>query len=375
MTLFIEPYRKPHEHMMVVQSLLLLECSRNEKIYFVSTEKYFNSIPRHCTENVYFLDLKNSHVSGFLSIFQIFYLLIKYYYKLKPNRVILFSTKSYASLLIKIWTFFLFNSCKIYVLLHGELQYLVNNETLSKKADAFTNKINLYINSIFRTNFKFVILSKLVYKNLCSELGYTIKNIIHLDLPYDYTDIQFPSGIRQQDEKLILSTIGVNAIIKNSHLLNTLADRLSNQINKSLLELRCIGRVHDVEFRDSVRLLDLNGSYFVDPVLYSKLILETSFILSFVDDLNYSLISSGSYFDCIKYQKPILALKNSQWEYNFKTFGEIGMLFNSVDEMILYIISIVEKQVDPLKYNQKLKDARLLTGINNNVEIYKTLFL
>lgn len=375
MTLFIEPYRKPHEHMMVVQSLLLLESHRGEQIYFISSEKYYNSIPEHCKNNVEFIKLTKFRSSSLLLIFNIFYLVFKYNLKLKPNRIILLSTKSYSSFLIKIWTLFSLSSNAIYVLLHGELQYLINNETLSKKADSFFNKLNLRLNNFFNSNFKFVILSNLVYKNLCNELGFTIKNVIHLDLPYDYTSFNNSSILNQSNDKLILSTIGVNAVNKNSHLLNILADRLGNEIDKSFIELRCIGRVHDVVFRDSVKLLNLEGSYFVDPFLYSKLILESSFILSFVDDQNYSLISSGSYFDCIKYQKPILALKNSQWEYNFQNFGEIGILFNSINEMVDYILSLLDKHEDRFQFNSKLNQAINLTGIKNNVENYIGLFV
>ncbi len=106
MTLFIEPYRKPHEHMMVVQSLLLLESSRNETIYFLSTKDYFNSIPVYCKEKVNFIEIKNLHFSSRLQILDIFYFVFKYSRKLNPSRIILLSTKSYASLLIKIWTLF-----------------------------------------------------------------------------------------------------------------------------------------------------------------------------------------------------------------------------------------------------------------------------
>jgi len=374
MTLFIEPFRKPHEHMMVVQSLLKLESYRNKPIYFLSTQNYFDSIPEYCKKNVNFIELKNNSNSSLWLILKTLLVVLNYYYKLKPNRIFLLSTKSYSSLLLKIWTIIAFNKNYIYIILHGELQYIVNDENLSRRLDGLINKLNFKLNNYLKSKFKFVILSNLVYDNLCKILGYKIQNIIHLDLPYDYTDVSKLAFNAALSSKIILSTVGVNAKNKNSHLLNILADNLRKELDESLIEIRCIGRVHDVKFKDSIKLVELNGSYFVEPELFSKLIQESSFILSFVDDLNYSLISSGSYFDCIKYQKPILALRNNQWDYNFNKFGEIGMLFTTVSEMTLFIKSLMSNPDYISKFNLKLKEAKFVTGIENNIEYYNNCF-
>jgi hypothetical protein len=375
MTIFIEPFRRPHEHMMVVQSFLLLESNRNNNIYLIATNDYFNSIPVHCTTNVKFIEIKNLYSSSLLRVLSIFFLVINFSWKFKPERIILLSTKSYSSLLIKLWTMISCNRQKIYILLHGELQYLINSDSLSQKLDVFINKFNFYLSHYFNSNVKFVILSELVYENFCIQIGFRLRNIIHLDLPYDYTRLFYNSLPERECNKLILSTIGVNARNKNSHYLNILADYLVNEMENSLVELKCIGRVHDVEFKDSIVLLNLDGSYFVDPDLYSKLILESTFILSFVDDKNYSLISSGSYFDCIKYQIPILAIRNSQWSYNFQKFGEIGVLFNSVDEMLEYIRSMINRPDEAFKFDSNLKEAMSLSSITNNLENYNSLFV
>ena len=117
----------------------------------------------------------------------------------------------------------------------------------------------------------------------------------------------------------------------------------------------------------------MENIYLLSPEEYANRI-QTSDILIFFNDDSYNLISSGSYFDCINFQKPILAMRSEQWEYNFKQFGIIGYLCNDIDEMYCHLESALNDNNFLDLFNKNLIDAQNSSSIMNRIPYLMSKF-
>ncbi len=366
MIIFIEPLGKPYNHMAVVKTFLFA-CGKNfndKKIYFVSSKEYFESIPVSFRENLIHISIGLSN-STVVNIFKIIFTTLKILFKYRSSsglQIFLLMSKSYSNLILKILSIFILFKHKIYIFIHGELQNIDLKGTFFMNLDGRIQKIVYWLDTKIKSNLRFLIISNYVYKNLEKILGYKPKNIIGIDLPYFYDDIQI--GINKNKSKLVISTVGVNSIKKKSQMLNELSIHFHEKIALNLIEFCTTSRSDGIIFNDLIITPKLENDYLLSSEDYAALI-KKSDILIFFNDESYNLISSGSYFDAINFRKPILALRNSQWEYNFKEFGEIGFLCENIDEMVEKINEILLNNSLINKYLFNLEIAYSNTNILN----------
>lgn len=60
---------------------------------------------------------------------------------------------------------------------------------------------------------------------------------------------------------------------------------------------------------------------------------ELDYILLLYPTDTYRLIASGAILDCIRFRKPVIALRTDYFEYLFDKLGPFGILVNDIDEM------------------------------------------
>ncbi|MBE0390227.1 hypothetical protein [Flavobacterium sp. PL002] len=375
MTIFIEPFRKPNEHMTFLVSLLYGELAQNKKVVFYATTDYYNSIPEEFRNKIEFREIKSPNSSSDL-IFKIIKLTISILrkYKKEPGvKLFLLSSRAYSNIFLKIHSLFFIKRVPVFVFLHGELQHLMAKKSLSHRLDGLAQLILYKVDSVFKSNYKFVVISEFVYEKLCLSVNSALPNFISMDLPYYYGE-EMSKSSTEISSGLTISTVGVNSLNKNSHYLNFIAEAFSKEIINEQLKLFIIGRNENIEFHDLIDVPDLGKHHLLDPEAYSKRILQSDLLVFFNEDNKYNLISSGSYFDCIKYRKPMIALKNTQWEYNFNKFGVIGKLFDNIDEMNDFIKNILYNKELITPYYEKLDQARNNSDIVVNIQKYAEKF-
>ncbi len=73
---------------------------------------------------------------------------------------------------------------------------------------------------------------------------------------------------------------------------------------------------------------------------YENAISSLHYILFFYPNSMYRYIASGAFFDAISFEKPIIAIRNSFFEYYFNRYGEIGYLCDNLEEMSYYLSNI-----------------------------------
>lgn len=375
MTIFIEPFRKPNEHMTFLVSLLYGELAQGKKVIFFSSIDYYNSIPDEFRNKIVFREIKSSNSSLDLiwSIVKITISISNKYKKEAGLKLFLLSSRSYSNLFLKMHSLFFNKMLPLHVFLHGELQHLSSKESISHKLDGLAQMMLYKFDSVFKTNLKFVVISEFVYEKLCLRLNSRLPNFISLDLLYYYGQEKAQLGV-EVTSGLTISTVGVNSINKNSHYLNLIAECFTKEIINKKLKICTIGRNENIKFNKLIDVPDLGKLHLLEPEVYSNRIIQSDLLVFFNEDSNYNLISSGSYFDCIKYRKPMIALKNTQWEYNFRKFGAIGKLFDTMEDMNDFIKDVVGNKELVVPFYEKLDVARKNTDVVINSQKYSEKF-
>lgn len=378
MVVFIEPLGKPFAHLSVVKSMLFAELNdelNSNEILFISSLSYFNSIPENFRNKLKFKEIKVSE-SSILNIFEIALIVISAFFnnwKIKNIKVYLLFSKSYSNIILKFLSFlFLSKKKRLYVLLHGELQNVTLKGSRSIRLDGRAQRMLYWVDTKFSSNLKFVIISEFVFEKLKKSLGYNPLNFVSIDLPYLYDDKK-ESTKQQNTNELVVSTVGVNSTNKKSFLLNDIAYNFEDKIKSGVLKVCTSGRNDDVLFSELIDTPNMGSSYLLSTEEYAKRI-NSSDVLVFFNDDNYSLISSGSYFDCINFEKPILAMKNEQWEYNFKQFGNIGYLCNNIDEMYEHIKFLLTNNESLNVFSRDLEIARDNSSIEKCIPYFMAKF-
>lgn len=369
MVIFIEPLGKPFAHLSVIKSLLFAELNNDtsDEVLFISSLGYFKSIPKIFRDRLQFKEIKVSN-SSIYNIFEIVFIIISAFYtnwrKRNIKAYLLFS-KSYSNIILKFLSFiFLSKNKRLYVLLHGELQNVTLKGSKSLWLDGFFQRFLYWIDTNFFSDLRFVVISEFVFERLKDCLGYKPTNFISIDLPYLYDENK---DVKEEaNPSFIISSVGVNSTKKKSFLLNDIANHFEDKIKNGTLKLCTSGRNDDVTFSELIDTPNMENTYLLSTEEYAKRI-QSSDLLIFFNDDNYNLISSGSYFDCINFKKPILAMRSEQWEYNFKHFGTIGYLCNDMDEMYGYIESALNDNKFLNLFNKNLEEAQNSSSIVNSI--------
>lgn len=174
-------------------------------------------------------------------------------------------------------------------------------------------------------------------------LDYKKKNVISIDHPYNY-DRQSNYDEPSLDNKVTVANIGTGLMNKNSQLLYRLTELQKNNIINNKIKFIQIGNVSKEVLSYSNKYVEiLNNNEFIPFEIFEENIKKADyFIYFFTNNSVYDLCPSGTFFDAIKYRKPIISLHNPFFDYYFKKLGNIGYLCDSIEEMDQIINSILE---------------------------------
>jgi hypothetical protein len=82
---------------------------------------------------------------------------------------------------------------------------------------------------------------------------------------------------------------------------------------------------------------DFTIPHISDIVSLEKDVAHLDFVISFTSESYYRATPSGVFFDCIKWEIPILSLNNSFINYYFTKYGKVGEIFTDTSEMVGFI--------------------------------------
>lgn len=197
---------------------------------------------------------------------------------------------------------------------------------------------------------------------------FSSSNVIAIDHPYEYEQDNIFANVTKKPIKI--ANVGTALMLKNSHFLFELAEKCNQLIDAGKIQFTQIGNVSTEVYKyanSNVKILHHSGS-FIHTVDFEKSLMEADyFVYFFTHGSYYDLCASGTFFDAIKYNKPIIALSNTFFDYYFEKLGNIGYLCNSLEEMKLVIEKItLDSNVEIYKQQiRNLNAAKELLSIKN----------
>ena len=164
--------------------------------------------------------------------------------------------------------------------------------------------------------------------------GFSRRNIISIDHPYNY-QTEIGSNYFNKSNSILIANIGTGLMTKNSHLLYQLAEMQKCNVVNNMVKFIQVGNVSSEVLTYSNTYVNiLNNNEFIPFAVFEDNIKQADyFIYFFKENTLYDLCPSGTFFDAIKYRKPIISLRNPFFDYYFKRLGNIGYLCDSVEEM------------------------------------------
>ena len=239
---------------------------------------------------------------------------------------------------------------KIIVCLHGDIG------VLSLNRNKITTVVYKYIVRLFfrtrQENMMLLFYGKTIEERLFKKFPKFKKhNTISIDHPYNY-DSELVVDNFNKLNYVTIANIGTGLMNKNSHLLYQIAELQTNNVKSKKVKFIQIGNVSPEVMSYSNKYVDiLNNNDFIPFDVFEKNIIKANyFVYFFKENSLYDLCPSGTFFDAIKYKKPIISLRNPFFEYYFEKLGNIGYLCDSIEEMNEIIDKII------LGHNQEYQE-------------------
>jgi hypothetical protein len=223
-----------------------------------------------------------------------------------------------------------FSSKRIFILCHNEL------EILTLKNAKRSNKImQIYFKFIFcrlnlSKNIHFILLSENMREYFKTLINPCNREQIHsVELPQIRPEINF-SG---KEISAYGNKVGIISVVNTLRGLDNL-NKLLSKIQFQNLNIYAISRIDGNIFPCNNFILLNKDRVNIDNKEYAAYIKQMDATLFIYDVGSYKLTASGSVLESVWHFKPIIALRNEYFSYLFSRYGEMGVLCNSIDEII-----------------------------------------
>lgn len=265
--------------------------------------------------------------------------------KQSQSNVFLLSITSATLLAAKIFGYGLKQN--IYIVVHGIL------ETILKKPDGFLRRVfwfKRYFVSKNLSNIKYILNGRFIEINVLALFPSLRSYIYSLELPYF-----FDNPINEVDGEPVVKTVfasaGVASISKGSHYFFNLAQDVLKKNKIQNVEFCYVGHFVDPgmnQFNNDCVVLP-SKDLPLEKVAYQKHVMNADFLVFFYSEDSYKFGASGVFFDAVKFEKPIIAIKNDFFSYYFNEYGDLGWLCEDYEEILNLVIKL-SKHVDADEY-------------------------
>src|SRR5271157_379715 len=190
---------------------------------------------------------------------------------------------------------------------------------------------------------RYLVLGEPIKENLSRILPRVDEYVDAIDMPYFFCP---PESLRPlPDGALRFGAFGVGALGKGTDRMFKLARDVKNKADGGH-EFVLIGQIVDRTVREMV---DAPGFAATVPSPdkplsredFDRLARSVHYAIFLYDPHTYRLTASGALFDAFSYVTPVIAIRNTFFEYYFKALGDIGYLCEDVDEVERVVLDII----------------------------------
>jgi glycosyltransferase involved in cell wall biosynthesis len=374
---YIDTFSIGHVHEMFDASSLLMFSHLYNKIdyyarrdSFENVSKLLNELPNNVRyHRIWFLKHNGRFPSLRNGIKQVLAVIINVVLVLKAPKhtdVII----NYNTVLALYLLNYVSRICKkrILVICHGEMQDITDLRPVSS---LFRKSIHFFDNNkiIVSENIWFTVLGECIYNNLLPLLSGQIKEKL---LYFDHTAIFCNRNeIKKNHDKIILGYIGG---VRNSKGIIDFIDIAKSFKGNEKVEFRIIGNTagRNEEFLEAGIVIPNGiGPYYISREILYDNICQLDYAVYCFPSEGYKYTASGSVFDAINCEIPILSLKNDYFENLFSLCGPFGYLENTSLELINRINMLIDKKDEIQSWNFK-KVKLVLSPRNAAIRFGKT---
>lgn len=244
----------------------------------------------------------------------------------------------------------------IYLVTHGELESLKDNKSTFNKLWGWLLKKALTNTSL---SVHYVVLGQSIYDNLLQILpAFRKQKASVMDHPYPFTAVHRHS---RNNNQVSFSTLGVATTAKNSQYIFRIAEQMASTNHRNEYKFNICGRVYKnmephmnghVHYKENWKPLSRHE--------LETILLETDFAIFYYDNEHYSLCSSGSFWDAINAEIPLLYVENDYIDYYASLVGGIGIPFETPEKLNEYIAASDRDTLFGPHYDGYLSNIRRL---------------
>lgn len=243
---------------------------------------------------------------------------------------------------------------RVLIVCHSDIQEVLGHNKVSwlfKKSIHMFDKANVKI----AKNLWFAVLSDTILDNVLPLMSTQVKEKM---LAFDHTAIfdRIPKKSHVSSSKLILGFVGGLSSKKGGDVFLKLAKHYKNN---SQIEFRIIGNTSDQRDKlneAGVIIPDGVGDFFISRELMYDNICDLDYVLYSFPPEGYKYTASGTVFDAIDCERPILAIKNDYFSGLFEVCGDFGYLEDDYDNLVKRINWLISNRNDVNWNMKKVKD-------------------
>jgi hypothetical protein len=359
----VENFCTSYEHAEMNAAILYKAqvSSKYKKIVFYSTISHFEAIKDilngYELDKLEFYEIHTLNRKNLLySVYKDTLLFNKVMNRMNSKDSLLVNTMSLSNIFsIKLVN--IFYRKKINVIAHA----IMNIFMISKK-----RKFEIFFKQIVvDKSIRLIVLNEVIKNNILKKMPQLKTNIDYINIPDLYEDTCIENNNITDMAKIKIGFIGVYSKEKGKDAFEEIVESISDDN----IEFYHIG--YAKEKINSQKIIQTSNGQMMSKEEMTNYMSKMDYFIYFLKEEDYLFRASGTFIDAVKYNKPIIALKTSFFEYFFNQLGNIGFLFENKEEMKDFLKShkIDEKIYLFQKSNlRKAKDVLVNENLFEKVE-------
>lgn len=361
----IDAYSRGSYHEVINQGFLMMISELYESVTYIAEKSSCDNLKQlldACNfdySNVTFQEKKISHpkikwagLNYLLWLIKVSILNYIFYIKSQKNTDIFYNNNLYFGCwLIKHFSFGKDN--RIFDMCHSEME-MINPQ---KRNTSVMKLLGMYFDfsfkkSILPEKITFLLLSPKMVEHFNSWIKEeNKKNIRWIDHCYIRPQTSTFSPHTESSNQI---KVGIPGAISKQRGLPQLKEILS-RLTENNVHIYATSFVSGIEDCSNFTCLNKTGKL-LPFAEYNTFINQMDVLILFYDTDSYKLTASGAILEAIWNEKPILALKNSYFNYLFEKFGPLGKIYDNSQKLVEGLSNL--KQDDLLKFRENLLNAK-----------------
>jgi glycosyltransferase involved in cell wall biosynthesis len=249
----------------------------------------------------------------------------------------------------------LFKGKKVYIVMHGYLAAIQNNQQYKPwNMGYYVKKSLMKLNSTF----KLIVLGNSIRDNFLSEIPNLKERVLSIDHPFLVKNLsEFSNKEYYENGRIKIGTIGVGTESRGILLLNELVDYVQK---KNLpIEIYHVGKTTK-DLREKL-LPEVKLPFITENMIpeeeYLQEVNRLDFILYMHGKDSYKLTASGALFEAFSLAKPIITLKNDYFCYVMKKANKnVGYIVDDMEEIKTVLDQL--PKVNKLDYDAMVENSK-----------------